>query len=231
MVVDVLLEPRAGLYGATPRNSFRRRLAAFRRSASFLYPSISISAAVGMHWVSNAVRSDLLGKYWLGRLSLIWRLVFPPTKARFAMSSASRGVDALQHGLRKDVVELEPVLRACVVQRDRQVDCQSLAPAARKARNIVLKSALRWFRPSSSSGATSSVPPATAGAQSAPLRRQLVEGSQDPGQAVSRSNHASSAPWHWRPEPSTKSLRFLRSDLIVSFVAVETERHQQERRG
>ena len=36
------------------------------------------------------------------------------------------------------------------------LDFQSFAPAARNAINIVLKNALRWFLPSSSSGWTSS---------------------------------------------------------------------------
>jgi hypothetical protein len=48
-----------------------------------------------MHWVSKAPTPDFSirdGKYWLGGLSLIWRLVLPPTKARLAMSSASRAL-------------------------------------------------------------------------------------------------------------------------------------------
>ena len=48
---------------------------------------------MGMHCAWNASMPDFLtscGKYWLGGLSLIWRLVLPLMKARFAMSSASR---------------------------------------------------------------------------------------------------------------------------------------------
>ena len=77
------------------RNSFSRRLTSPRRSSrNDLYASTSRSAlSMGMHCAWNASMPDFLtscGKYWLGGLSLIWRLVLPLMKARFAMSSASR---------------------------------------------------------------------------------------------------------------------------------------------
>ena len=82
---------------ADPRNAFRRRLIACRRAArNSLYASTPSSAgSVGTHCGSNAARPDCrsrAGTYWLGGLALICRFVLPPTKARLAISSASRVV-------------------------------------------------------------------------------------------------------------------------------------------
>jgi hypothetical protein len=55
----------------------------------------SRAGSMEMHWVWKAPGPDseiIVGKYCSGGLSLITRLVLPPMKARFAMSSASREV-------------------------------------------------------------------------------------------------------------------------------------------
>jgi hypothetical protein len=79
-----------------------------------------------MHWAPKAPvpeRAIKAGRYSPGGLSLIWRLVLPPMKVRFAnVIGLAGGVTVgLEYGLREDVVKLKAVLRATVTQSNSKV--------------------------------------------------------------------------------------------------------------